>query len=263
MKIFDKNTREEIKFSENTNDDIFAQLLKKYNNKLKNLIIGIGVEENCNKTFANVCFYNCTFNKINFTCFKGADFTECTFIDSSIFRAETLTMWRCDGSLTINILDGICNFNNYSGDIQIYDINTPYVSVINCVNFKEIIKKVKSVKNTLSLDKKIRTGYKVIYMPVLVKLSFPENTKFIEFGTHCRSNKAFVESVKYIKEFEGEGVTNYRWQPCNYKVGEMVYPDKFDASLDSCSHGINFYKNYKDALAKFSDQIDLKKYMDM
>lgn len=51
MKIFDKNTGEEIKFSENTNDDIFAQLLKKYNNKLRNLIIGIGVEEDCRGIF--------------------------------------------------------------------------------------------------------------------------------------------------------------------------------------------------------------------
>lgn len=263
MKIFDKNTGEEIKFSENTNDDIFAQLLKKYNNKLRNLIIGIGVEEDCRGIFANVCFYNCTFNKIHFTCLKGANFTECTFLDSSIYRADTLTMWRCDGYLTISTLNGICGFNNCSGNIQIHDINTPYVSIIDCVNFDGISRKVESVKNKLSSDKKIKTGYKVIYMPVLVKLSFPEDTKFIEFGTHCRSDKAFVESVKYIKEFEGNGVTNYRYKKCNYKVGEIVYPDKFDVSLDSCSHGINFYENYKDALAELSDQIDLKKYMDM
>nr|DAM35296.1 MAG TPA: hypothetical protein [Bacteriophage sp.] len=127
----------------------------------------------------------------------------------------------------------------------------------------ELVRKLNLLKINYPLIKKIKTGYKVIYMPVLVKLSFPEDTKFVNFGTHCRSNKAFVESVKYIKEFEGKGVTNYRYKKCNYKVGEIVYPDKFDVNLDSCSHGINFYENCKGALAELSDQIDPKKYMDM
>jgi hypothetical protein len=44
-------------------------------------------------------------------------------------------------------------------------------------------------------------------------------------------------------------ITNMNYEPCVYKVGEMVYPDSFDEDRwNECSHGIHFFVNEKDAL---------------
>ena len=66
----------------------------------------------------------------------------------------------------------------------------------------------------------------------------------------CRCDKAKVLSIvdaatgKEIHELEV-----HVWAPITYKVGEMVYPDRFDTNrFNECSNGIHFFINKQDAI---------------
>ena len=106
----------------------------------------------------------------------------------------------------------------------------------------EIIKKLEEEKE---LRAKLKYGYKVVFAPVLVKLSFPDDAELVNLkSSKSRANKAFVESVTMLKNFEGEGVTNYSYSDIlNYKVGEVVYPDKFDNNTNEMSRARIVYKD--------------------
>lgn len=85
-------------------------------------------------------------------------------------------------------------------------------------------------------------GYKIVEARFLVKLSFPEDAELVNVNEDkSRADKAFVESVKLLKEFDGGGVTNYDYSIANYRVGEEIYPDYFDDDVNNkCGHGIHF-----------------------
>ena len=86
----------------------------------------------------------------------------------------------------------------------------------------------------------------------LIKLEIPEDAKRSSATSRkCRCDKAKVLDVtdlttnKPITE-----VTNITYSPhITYKVGEMVYPDKFDDNRwNECSNGIHFFINKQDAI---------------
>lgn len=85
----------------------------------------------------------------------------------------------------------------------------------------------------------------------IIKLFIPEDAKRSSATTNkCRCDKAKVleitnlEANKHIDE-----VINYNYARCVYKVGKMVYPDKFDDNRwIECSHGIHFFMNKKEAI---------------
>ena len=66
----------------------------------------------------------------------------------------------------------------------------------------------------------------------------------------CRCDKA---KVLEITDLDGSNpiisVTNDNYAKTSYVVGEMVYPDSFDANRwNECSHGIHFFINKQEAI---------------
>ena len=86
----------------------------------------------------------------------------------------------------------------------------------------------------------------------LIKLLIPEDAKRCSATTYkCRCNKAQVLAITSLNEkLPFNSVTNVDYTPnIEYKVGEMVYPDKFDEDRwNECSNGIHFFINKQDAI---------------
>ena len=85
----------------------------------------------------------------------------------------------------------------------------------------------------------------------LIKLEIPEDAKRCSATTNkCRCDKAKVLSITSIESGEEiQELCNYKYSACVYKVGEMVYPDKFDDNRwNECSNGIHFFINRQEAI---------------
>jgi len=83
----------------------------------------------------------------------------------------------------------------------------------------------------------------------LVELKIPEDAKRFAFmGCFGRCSKAKVVSIEPLGDSKDVDVvsTKYKDSVCEYRVGEMVYPDKFDENpLRTNSNGIHFAVNKK------------------
>ena len=86
----------------------------------------------------------------------------------------------------------------------------------------------------------------------LIKLEIPEDAKRSSATSRkCRCDKAKVLDVTNLTTNKPiTEVTNITYSPhITYKVGEMVYPDKFDDNRwNECSNGIHFFINKQDAI---------------
>ena len=86
----------------------------------------------------------------------------------------------------------------------------------------------------------------------LIKLEIPEDARRCSAATRrCRCDKAKVLEITHLSTNEPiEGVVNQAYNhETTYKVGEMVYPDKFDDDRwNECSNGIHFFINKQDAI---------------
>ena len=86
----------------------------------------------------------------------------------------------------------------------------------------------------------------------LIKLLIPEDAKRSSATSmKCRCDKAQVLAITSLDEKTSyDSVTNVAYTPnIEYKVGEMVYPDKFDEDRwNECSNGIHFFINKQDAI---------------
>jgi hypothetical protein len=95
--------------------------------------------------------------------------------------------------------------------------------------------------------KKVRNKFRYI-----VKLEIPEDAKRSSATTRkCRCDKAKVLDIINFdtKEHVEQVVNNAYDKETLYKVGEMVYPDKFDDNRwNECSNGIHFFINKQDAI---------------
>lgn len=83
----------------------------------------------------------------------------------------------------------------------------------------------------------------------LIKLEIPEDAKRSSATTNkCRCDKAKVLKITHLKTGETiEEVTTFN--DCVYKVGEMIYPDRFDDNRwNECSNGIHFFINKEEAI---------------
>ena len=86
----------------------------------------------------------------------------------------------------------------------------------------------------------------------LIKLEIPEDAKRSSATTRkCRCDKAKVLDIINLdtKEHVEQVVNKAYNRETLYKVGEMVYPDKFDDNRwNECSNGIHFFINKQDAI---------------
>lgn len=85
----------------------------------------------------------------------------------------------------------------------------------------------------------------------LVKLLIPEDAKRSSATTNkCRCDKAKVlEIIDLTTNEHLDDIINEEYAKCVCRVGEMVYPDKFDKERwKECSHGIHFFINKQEAV---------------
>ena len=85
----------------------------------------------------------------------------------------------------------------------------------------------------------------------LVKLEIPENAKRSSATTDkCRCEFAKVLEIWDLQDnVNVPEVTNYNIKETVYKVGEMVYPDKWDDNRwNECSNGIHFFMDQQRAI---------------
>src|SRR5574344_1834869 len=85
----------------------------------------------------------------------------------------------------------------------------------------------------------------------IIKLKILENSKRSSATTNkCRCDKAKVLSITEINtEKELAEITNTKYKPLTYKVGEVAIADKFDEDRwNECSNGIHFFINKQDAI---------------
>ena len=87
---------------------------------------------------------------------------------------------------------------------------------------------------------------------ILIKLEIPEDARRSSATTKkCRCDKAKVLGFYDLNstELNIDKIINYVWNTCEYRKGEMVYPDSFDENRwNECSHGIHFFINKQDAI---------------
>lgn len=86
----------------------------------------------------------------------------------------------------------------------------------------------------------------------LIKLEIPEDARRSSATTKkCRCDKAKVLDFYDLNsnELNIDKIINHRYITCEYRKGEMVYPDYFDENRwNECSHGIHFFINKQDAI---------------
>ena len=87
---------------------------------------------------------------------------------------------------------------------------------------------------------------------VLIKLEIPEDARRSSATTKkCRCDKAKVLGFYDLNsnELNIDKIINHTYNTCEYRKGEMVYPDYFDENRwYECSHGIHFFINKQDAI---------------
>lgn len=85
----------------------------------------------------------------------------------------------------------------------------------------------------------------------IVKLLIPEDAKRSSATkSKCRCDKAKVLEITDLTKNEHlDEVINEKYSKCVYRVGKMVYPDRFDKNRwEECSHGIHFFINKQEAV---------------
>lgn len=87
---------------------------------------------------------------------------------------------------------------------------------------------------------------------ILIKLEIPEDARRSSATTKkCRCDKAKVLDFYDLNsnELNIDKIINHTYNMCEYRKGEMVYPDYFDENRwNECSHGIHFFINKQDAI---------------
>lgn len=264
MKVFDKTTLDEIipfkKRMTGTERVLYFYIENKI---ITDKVFNKSTRGTIDLTnFRDITFKNCEFNYVSFNNANFCNFIDCSF-KSCIFKnlSDTLIencVFTKDSYVTSgSIISGNCTFTNCKGLNFNGELRSNTITVSNCNEWdiftKTIVKKQLERQQYLEEQKELRKnlkyGYKVVKVPVLIKLSFPEDAIVVNLDKDKhRASKAKVESIHMVKDFEGEGVTNYPYfnyakAKLDYKVGEVIYPDFFGDNVLNCGHGIHFCTN--------------------
>lgn len=276
MKIFDRKTNQEIlprtKSRLAGTDRVIECCLNAHGGDISGIIFGSTSRSSIDGSAlpCNLVFKDCRFNYIYFYGLSDCTFIDCTFNKCNLKGLTSITMKNCTGidSGVSNgsfgfTLAGTCEFDNCHGlwfegifdpniDLRVRDTPDLLKLLPELEKQRRLAKKAR-LRN-LELRKSIKHGYKVVNAPVLVKLSFPDDAELINLDKDkSRASVAMVESIHVINDMGVEGVVNNSYKRCEYRVGELVYPDSFDDNPNQdCGHGIHFCKDLK-SLAKYGD----------
>ena len=221
-------------------------------------------------TYEEVKFELCNFSLASFEgcIFKNSFFTDCTFTKARIERCIFINCMFMDCQLGYI---GTPTF--YNGEITKCE-HVPYIPMA-CPESGPIIGYKKAIVFDIS-------GGHIGWIDVIVKLEIPEGAKRSSaLGRKCRCDRAKVLGIYDIKqilepvgvledgvvdtiirkhigdELNDETVAYSKFafvperseDPFPYKVGQWVYPDKWDDNrFDECSHGIHFFISAQEAV---------------
>ena len=265
MIVKNKNTNQKLGI--NAAGTKIVQFLTLNSNTIKDLEFGTTARGTI-RDMRNIIFENCNFNYVTFidvrkVTFKNCQFSKCEFA----IYVDEVDFDNCHGDIHL-----LPEYRSYFGKMNItscdFNVNASYtqLKLANIVDspflipIQEKIEKLRleyerELEENRKLRESLKYGYKVVYAPVLVKLSFPSDAELINLNkSKSRASKAKVESISIIKGFDSEGVTNYSYPDhLNYKIGEIIYSDSFDDNPnEDCGHGIHFCVNPKNLLSQFS-----------
>lgn len=163
--------------------------------------------------------------KLNETTFYNANLRGAYFNEANLYKTKFY-----ESNLKGAVLDGAnCYQINFYGTK-----NIPYIPMVCPENGSFI-------------------GWKKV-KEYIIKLEIPTEAKRSSATTRkCRCEFAKVLGIYELngKKANIEEITNDSlvYRPCVYKVGEMVYPDKFDDDRwVECSNGIHFFVNRQEAI---------------
>jgi hypothetical protein len=93
------------------------------------------------------------------------------------------------------------------------------------------------------------------YEPVIVKLKIPKDASVLFTPKKCRASRAIVLGFYPCayggEEYELDITSAMAWYDHSFKynLGEEITPDCFDHDWrNTCSHGINFFRNFDEAV---------------
>lgn len=259
MIVKNKNTNQKLGI--NTTGTKIVQFLTLNSNTIKDLEFGT-TSRGIIRDTQNVIFENCNFNYVTFADIRKASFKNCHFFIKCEFAVyvDEIDFDNCHGDIHL-----LSEYRSYFGKMNItscdFNVNASYTqlklaNIVDSPSLNPIQEKIEQLRLEYELEleenrklrESLKYGYKVVYAPILVKLSFPTDAELINLNkSKSRASKAKVESISIIKGFDGEGVTNYNYPDhLNYKIGEIIYPDSFDDNPnEDCGHGIHFCVNPK------------------
>ena len=205
--------------------------LEKENNTIKDTVIA-GFRSGADLSGANLRYAD-----LRYADLRGADLIGADLRDADLSFADLSGANLRDADLSgadlsgANLSDADLRFANLRGANLSGAINIPFIA-LSCPS-----------EGTFIGWKKVRD--------YLIKLEIPEDAKRCSATTNkCRCDKAKVLSITSIKSGEEiQELCNNSYSACVYKVGEMVYPDKFDDDRwNECSNGIHFFTNRQEAI---------------
>lgn len=198
---------------------------------------------NCYIRLPYTLFVNCTFNGCTFERIIDCTFKECKGSENTIQKysnyycdiSGTVTFENCALSIILSRKIKIDSATKFKV------VNSPQLSYLLLEYINTLNNNKKEEEKQKELRKDLKYGYKIVYAPVLVKLSFPESAKVVNLDIDSsKADCAYVESIQLIGEntLNLDSVTNFKFQPLTYKVGENVYSNGFD--YDIYGPGIHF-----------------------
>lgn len=208
--------------------------------------------EKCDLTFA--AFYNSTVDNAVFvqTDFSNVMLDDVVFRDC-VFRHVKFINVDLSKCTFINCFFVVCEFINTTG--------AKVGTFVDDGSFLFIQKTVMPYIPMACPDEGAFFGYKKVRVtsgnesfPGIVKLYIPEEAaRSSGTGRKCRCQFARVMSITgATSETENEEIENavsYFDPDFHYRVGDMVYPDRWDQDRwNECSHGIHFFMNKREAL---------------
>ena len=225
------------------NEKPLNEILENHNHWLRRDVKGFG-SMRANLSRANLSCANLRYVNLSRTNLRGANLSDADLRDANLDGANLRGANLSDADLRDANLDGanlrdanldganLRDANLYSADLRDAK-NIPYIP-LECPSEGSFI------------------GWKKINK-ILIKLEIPEDARRSSATTKkCRCDKAKVLGFYDLNstELNIDKIINYnRYDMCEYRKGEMVYPDSFDENRwNECSHGIHFFINKQDAI---------------
>lgn len=224
------------------NGKTLNEILEDHNHWLRRDVKGFGsmraILSGVNLSCANLRYAN-----LSRTNLRGADLRDADLRDANLDGANLSRANLSDADLRDANLDG-ANLRGANLDgANLRDANLYSADLRDTKNISYIPLECPSEGSFI--------GWKKIDK-ILIKLEIPEDARRSSATTKkCRCDKAKVLDFYDLNsnELNIDKIINHTYNMCEYRKGEMVYPDYFDENRwNECSHGIHFFINKQDAI---------------